>query len=355
MFLRFFFSSCVNKTKSCRSKCHELPAVDGDPSERTPENNVERLTTTGIVENLRQMSLLFATLLRRYEGHNRSLSSFYKIQASEIDLVQQQLNALQLTGNYLDKAALTRKLNWANNQLSAAWHRYEQSSIAANQNITHAYLETIKLVKALAKNLVEMTSSHWEDDSLDENADNDVDTTEVPVSCSDPTGPMPDPVDCAYYQQCAIAGARSAVRQKCGPGTLFNPVQRICDWPLNVYKVAPWCQTTKYLPGKGKEQNGGEDAHNIYAAALKNTKTTLAIKTPANRNASLVQSANEETTVYKITTPFPSTVEGKEIKKGNLERGRNVLFPAIIFLSCYFIEPLITVYVTLLIVCFLNK
>jgi Chitin binding Peritrophin-A domain len=295
--------------------------VDSYPS-RATDKNVDRLEA--ITENLRQMSLLFTSLFRRYSGHNASLSSFYKAQALEIDLVRQHLHALQLefaSGSLLGMAALNRKLKRSDNQLAATWHKYEASSIAANLNITHAYAETLKLVR----NLIEITGGQLGDNSLDENANHDA-NHDNSKECSDAIGLLSDPQDCAYFRQCAVTGARSLARQKCGPGTLFNPVRHICDWPLNVYKVAPWChQDTQYLPNNRQEVSNHENAIDKHAAAaLTKAKTT----TPSNRNSSSVPSANEAREVYTMTTPFSSTTGGRTIKKAiwNL---------AIIFLSSY--------------------
>ena len=48
------------------------------------------------------------------------------------------------------------------------------------------------------------------------------------------------PGDCSAFFHCT--GLQSPkVKKHCAPGTLFNPVTLICDWPLNVYKVRPEC------------------------------------------------------------------------------------------------------------------
>ena len=48
------------------------------------------------------------------------------------------------------------------------------------------------------------------------------------------------PGDCSAFFHCT--GLQSPkVKKQCAPGTLFNPVTLICDWPLNVYKVRPEC------------------------------------------------------------------------------------------------------------------
>ena len=50
--------------------------------------------------------------------------------------------------------------------------------------------------------------------------------------------------DCSKFYHCVpdqIKGSRLATKN-CSPGTLFNPRNLICDWPINVYKVKPSCR-----------------------------------------------------------------------------------------------------------------
>ena len=48
------------------------------------------------------------------------------------------------------------------------------------------------------------------------------------------------PGDCSAFYHCTGTQGNK-VRKQCAPGTLFNPVTMICDWPLNVYKARPEC------------------------------------------------------------------------------------------------------------------
>ena len=50
--------------------------------------------------------------------------------------------------------------------------------------------------------------------------------------------------DCSKFYHCIPnhgMGAKFALKN-CSPGTLFNPKNLICDWPLNVYKFKPICK-----------------------------------------------------------------------------------------------------------------
>ena len=46
--------------------------------------------------------------------------------------------------------------------------------------------------------------------------------------------------ECHSFYHCDVTG--KLVLKNCGPGTMFNPVVNICDWPLNVYKIRPECK-----------------------------------------------------------------------------------------------------------------
>lgn len=57
------------------------------------------------------------------------------------------------------------------------------------------------------------------------------------ISCpTDFTGLLPHPETCKKFLQCAN-GATFVM--DCGPGTAFNPLTTVCDWPYNV----PSCKT----------------------------------------------------------------------------------------------------------------
>ncbi|KAG7212821.1 hypothetical protein KM043_002178 [Ampulex compressa] len=45
------------------------------------------------------------------------------------------------------------------------------------------------------------------------------------------TGLLPHPTECTKFLQCANGGTYI---MDCGPGTVFNPANSVCDWPLNV-------------------------------------------------------------------------------------------------------------------------
>ena len=45
----------------------------------------------------------------------------------------------------------------------------------------------------------------------------------------------------------------------CSPGTMFNPIHAVCDWPINVLKVRPECGDTYFLPVPVTEIGISED------------------------------------------------------------------------------------------------
>jgi len=60
------------------------------------------------------------------------------------------------------------------------------------------------------------------------------------ITCpADFTGLLPHPEMCKKFLQC-INGVTYVM--DCGPGTVFNPITTVCDWPYNV----PSCKTSMY-------------------------------------------------------------------------------------------------------------
>lgn len=201
------------------------------------------------------MALLFNTLSRYHRHSNESLASIYQQQANQIENIRQQL--------YTSSWPLVKE------QLAAAWRSYRAWQLGPNVNITHAYSETLRLVDNLLS---------------EENAGNtqtEDDITEEPCSHA---GLEPDPADCSYFLQCIVVGENTIKqhRQKCSPDTLFNPASSVCDWPLNVYKVAPSCQPPE-------RKSGNFDAIPVAA----NGSTTPS----ANQN-------REDPLYQTTTTPF---------------------------------------------------
>lgn len=57
------------------------------------------------------------------------------------------------------------------------------------------------------------------------------------ITCpADFTGLLPHPETCKKFLQCANG---VTYIMDCGPGTAFNPITAVCDWPYNV----PNCKT----------------------------------------------------------------------------------------------------------------
>lgn len=70
-------------------------------------------------------------------------------------------------------------------------------------------------------------------------------------------GFVPHPADCTKFLQCANGGT---IIQSCGPGTVFNPIISICDFPRNVRG----CESTVIgedvpSPGLAPPQHSSQD------------------------------------------------------------------------------------------------
>ncbi|CAB3239227.1 unnamed protein product [Arctia plantaginis] len=64
---------------------------------------------------------------------------------------------------------------------------------------------------------------------------------EQPNACENSVRPNePHPTDCTKFYECA---PDKVVLKDCGPGTMYNPVTMVCDWPASVAKVRPECDS----------------------------------------------------------------------------------------------------------------
>jgi hypothetical protein len=233
--LIFMFSStCINSTKTCHNMC-QGPAPSSSLSDNSTAKSVEQklFNMETIAENFREMVRLFGFLYRRYRGHNQTLATSYQQQNVKLSLILEDLQYLHVDLASSSVKAFPERLQRTRDQLTEAWHMYEEATAGANINITNAYKETFKVLDLVQETLLNQTGKDTEAH----------DTNGHPMSekCEAGTdGLRPDPEDCAYFLHCVQSGV--IVRKKCGPGTLFNPLKLICDWPLNVYKAAPICQ-----------------------------------------------------------------------------------------------------------------
>ncbi|XP_078053179.1 uncharacterized protein LOC144478771 isoform X1 [Augochlora pura] len=75
------------------------------------------------------------------------------------------------------------------------------------------------------------------------------------------TGLLPHPSDCKKFLQCANGGT---FIMDCGPGTAFNPLISVCDWPYNVPGCSEEKVTTKPLPSIGSPDSGRWDHGRRY-------------------------------------------------------------------------------------------
>ncbi|XP_075969965.1 hemolectin isoform X2 [Anticarsia gemmatalis] len=81
---------------------------------------------------------------------------------------------------------------------------------------------------------------------------------EEPTPCENSVRPNePHPSDCTKFYECAPSGV---VLKDCGPGTMYNPVTMVCDWPASVALVRPECHegTTRVPPTVSKCPFGQE-------------------------------------------------------------------------------------------------
>jgi hypothetical protein len=232
--LNLFSSICTSSMKTCHNMCQD-PAPSSSLSDNSTAKSVEQkfFNMETIAENLRQMVRLFGFLYRKYRGHNETLATLYQLQNAKLSLILEDLQYVHVDLASSSVKASPERLHRTRDQLTEAWHMYEEAAAGANVNITNAYTETFKVLDLVQETLPNQTGKDTEAH----------DTNGFPMSatCEDSAAVLrPDPEDCAYFLQCIQSGV--IVRQKCGPGTLFNPLKHICDWPLNVYKAAPICQ-----------------------------------------------------------------------------------------------------------------
>jgi hypothetical protein len=233
--LIFMFSSiCTNSTKTCRNICQD-PAISSSLSDNSTAKSVKQKlwNMETIAENLRQMVQLFGFLYRRYRGHNETLATLYQLQNAKLSLILEDLQYLHVDLASSSVNTSPERLQRMRDQLTVAWHMYEEAAAGANINITNAYTETFKVLDKVQETLINQTGK--------DTAAHDTNGHPLSEKCEAGSNILiSDPEDCTYFLQCIQSGV--IVRQKCGPGTLFNPLKYICDWPLNVYKAAPICQ-----------------------------------------------------------------------------------------------------------------
>jgi hypothetical protein len=212
---------------------------DPAPSSSFPDNSTAKSVeqklwnTETIAENLRQMVRVLGFLYRRYRGHNETLATLYQLQNAKLSLILEDMQYFHVDLASSSVKASLKRLQRTRDQLTVAWHMYEEAAAGANINITNAYTETFKVLDLVQETLLNQTGKDTEA--------HDTNGFSMSATCEDSATVLrPDPEDCAYFLQCVQSGV--IARQKCGPGTLFNPLKNICDWPLNVYKAAPICQ-----------------------------------------------------------------------------------------------------------------
>ena len=113
----------------------------------------------------------------------------------------------------------------------------------------------------------------------------------------------PVPGDCQSFYHCSGAPGKPGRKatKKCGPGTLFNPIRMICDWPLNVYKIKPECKISpsKIIVQDSKSTTKMAETDNAA------TKTFETATTSVPGHEALIQASGDECDVSLINTIYP--------------------------------------------------
>lgn len=155
------------------------------------------------------------------EDSNYLLAEDYTQRKTRLNHISHQINEIlyQYNTGTIDKTVLISKLREIREEIKSFGPSSELDLV---QSILTAALTDLGWVESILKD--EITC--------------DISLIHIPV-----------PGDCSSFYQCTgVPGSPGKrVKKKCGPGTMFNPVRLICDWPLNVYKINPDCnikQTT---------------------------------------------------------------------------------------------------------------
>jgi len=328
--LIFMFSSiCTNSTKTCRNMCQD-PLTSSSLSDNSTAKSVKQKiwNMETIAQNLRQMVQLFGFLYRRYRGHNETLATLYQRQNVKLSLILEDLQYLHVDLASSSVNSSPERLQRTRDQLTVAWHMYEEAAAGANINITNAYTKTFKVLDLVQETLLNQTGKDTEAH----------DTNGFPMSEKCEAGAAvlrQDPEDCAYFLQCIQSGV--IVRQKCGPGTLFNPLKYICDWPLNVYKAAPICQRPQrqstVVPNP-KEAHVGDDfdgsGHQMVQEDVLMTEETYSgyyVREEIDENYTIADELRNPQTTTQVTWEREEAVYGMILSPSTNPPGAESLSP----------------------------
>ena len=89
-----------------------------------------------------------------------------------------------------------------------------------------------------------------------------VESSTTPGECIDSSN-IKHSSDCSKYYKCDHG---NPAMKLCSPGTLFNHILSVCDWPVNVYKVRPEClEETIYETMANKLLTSTSEGPMLYA------------------------------------------------------------------------------------------
>ena len=110
-----------------------------------------------------------------------------------------------------------------------------------------------------------------------------VESSTTPGECMDSSN-IKHSSDCSKYYKCDHG---NPAMKLCSPGTLFNHILSVCDWPVNVYKVRPEClEETIYETMANKLLTSTSEGPMLYAPQTENnpyTKNTQFPDIPVKR------------------------------------------------------------------------
>lgn len=204
------------------------------------------------IEELRSVlnKVLFITNSSPDLKSNKTLEKFKMINL-ELEKLKISLDKEDAEdSNYLLAEDYTRRktrLNHISHQINEILYQYNTGTI--NKTVLISKLREIRedikssgpssgLDLVQSSLTAALTDLGWVESILKDETTCDISLIHIPV-----------PGDCSSFYQCTgVPGSPGKrVKKQCGPGTMFNPVRLICDWPLNVYKITPDCnikQTT---------------------------------------------------------------------------------------------------------------
>lgn len=124
-------------------------------------------------------------------------------------------------------------------------------------------------------------------------------------------GNYPDPEFCEYFFQCSVTLSR---RQKCAPGTVFNPNSKMCDFPSQVAGCANKPKKNLFV-SKLKKYGG------LRTVILQPPPPPLPSTTPSYSSKEVITSEDSPIEQFSSTTPKVETETKKPLEQ-NLSQNK---------------------------------